>query len=104
MAEVYGLQKIKYVPLKEITRQDANDLRDHLLRRLSANSVARNLSMSRSRQQRDRRAEPSIPNVFTNLKIKGAGASIEDRYPYGRTHAIATPATKTTAAGRCSSP
>ncbi|XXK36091.1 hypothetical protein ACMAY8_07695 [Rhodobacteraceae bacterium nBUS_22] len=29
MVEVYGRQKIKYVPLKEITRQDANDLRDH---------------------------------------------------------------------------
>ena len=38
MVEVYGRQKIKYVPLKEITRQDANDLRDHLLRRLSANT------------------------------------------------------------------
>ena len=31
MVEVYGRQKIKDVPLKEITRQDANDLRDHLL-------------------------------------------------------------------------
>ena len=33
----------------------------------------------------------SIPNVFTNLKIKGAGASIEDRHPLMDAHiAVAT--------------
>ena len=34
----------------------------------------------------------SIPNVFTNLKIKGAGASKQDRFPLTDAHiAIATP-------------
>ena len=36
----------------------------------------------------------NIPNVFTNLKIKGAGASIEDRHPLTDAHiAMAPPAT-----------
>ena len=93
MVEVYGRQKIKYVPLKEITRQDANDLRDHLLRRLSANSVARNLGVIRAAINHVIVEQSlSIPNVFTNLKIKGAGASIEDRHPLTDEHiAIATP-------------
>ena len=93
MVEVYGRQKIKYVPLKEITRQDANDLRDHLLRRLSANSVARNLGVLRAAVNHVILEQSlSLPNVFTNLKIKGAGASIEDRHPLTDEHiAIATP-------------
>jgi len=93
LVEVYGRQKIKHVPLKEITRQDANDLRDHLLRRLSANSVARNLGVIRAAVNHVIVEQSlSIPNVFTNLKIKGAGASIEDRHPLTDEHiAIATP-------------
>ena len=31
MKSVFGKQKLKYTPLTDITRQDANDLRDHLL-------------------------------------------------------------------------
>ena len=66
----------KVRPLKEITRQDASDLRDHLLRHLSANNVTRNLGVIRTALN-DVITEQSlsIPNVFTNLKIKGAGAS-----------------------------
>ena len=37
MKSVFGKQRLKYTPLTEITRQDANDLRDHLLSRVSAN-------------------------------------------------------------------
>jgi hypothetical protein len=37
MKSVFGKQKLKYTPLTDITRQDANDLRDHLLSRVSAN-------------------------------------------------------------------
>ena len=89
MAAVYGRQKIKYVPLKEITRQDANDLRDHLLRRLSANSVARNLGVLRAAVNHVTVEQSlSIPNVFTGLKIKGAGASIEDRRGKEETEAL----------------
>ena len=34
----------------------------------------------------------TIPNVFNGLKIKGAGASVEDRHPLSDEHiAIATP-------------
>ena len=35
MKSVFGKQKLKYTPLTDITRQDANDLRDHLLSRVS---------------------------------------------------------------------
>ena len=72
MAAVYGRQKIKYIPLKEITRADANDLRDHLLRRLSANSVARNLGVLRAAVNHVIVEQSlSIPNVFNGLRIKG---------------------------------
>ena len=93
MVEVYGRQKIKYLPLEAITRADANDLRDHLLRRLTANSVARNLGVLRAAVNHVIVEQSlSIPNVFTNLKIKGAGASIEDRHPMTDAHiAMATP-------------
>ena len=93
MLAVYGRQKIKYIPLKEITRADANDLRDHLLRRLSANSVARNLGVLKAAVNHVIvEQSPSIPNVFTNLKIKRAGASIEDRHPLKDAHiAMVTP-------------
>ena len=45
---VFGKQKLKYTPLTDITRQDANDLRDHLLSRVSANSAVRMLGVVRT--------------------------------------------------------
>ena len=82
MVEVYGRQKIKYVSLKKITRQDANDLRDHLLRRLSANSVARNLGVLRAAVNHVLTEHSlTFPNVFNGLRIKGAEAIKEDRHP-----------------------
>ena len=40
--QVYtGKQKLNYTPLTDMTRQDANDLRDDLLSRVSANSAVR---------------------------------------------------------------
>jgi hypothetical protein len=47
MKSVLGKQKLKYTPLTDITRQDANDLRDHLLSRVSANSAVRMLGVLR---------------------------------------------------------
>ena len=93
MAQVYGRQKINYVPLKEITRQDANDLRDHLLRRLSVNSLPRNPRVLRAAVNHviDEHSL-SISNVATGLKIKGVGASKGDRHPLTNEHiAMATP-------------
>ena len=77
MVEVNGRQKRMCGPLYKITRQDTNDLRDHLLRRLSANSVARNLGVLRAAINHVIVEQSlNIPNVFANLKIKGAGASV----------------------------
>ena len=79
MPEVYGFLKIKYLPTKDITCQDANDLIGHLLHRLSANSVARNCGVVRPAVNHVIIVEfICITNIFTNLKIKGAGAGIEE--------------------------
>ena len=82
MKSVFGKQKLKYTPLTDITRQDANDLRDHLLSRVSANSAVRMLGVVRTAINHVIVEHSlTIPNVFTNLKIKGAGASKHDRLP-----------------------
>ena len=79
---VFGKQKLKYTPLTDITRQAANDLRDHLLSRVSANSAVRMLGVVRTAINHVIVEHSlTIPNVFTNLKIKGAGATKHDRLP-----------------------
>ena len=73
--------------MEAITRAEANDLRDHLLRRLSANSVTRNLGVIRAAVNHVIVEQSlSIPNVFNGLRIKGAGASKEDRHPLTDEH------------------
>ena len=82
MQSVFGKQKLKHVALSDITRQDANELRDHLLERVSANSAVRMLGVVRTAINHVIVEHAlTIPNVFTNLKIKGAGASKHDRLP-----------------------
>jgi hypothetical protein len=48
MQHICGKQKLRYVSLSDISRQDANDLRDHLLSRVSANSAVRTLGVVRT--------------------------------------------------------
>lgn len=82
MEHIYGKQKLRYVSLSDISRQDANDLRDHLLSRVSANSAVRMLGVVRTAINHVIVEHSlNIPNVFTNLRIKGAGASKHDRLP-----------------------
>jgi integrase len=82
MQSVFGKQKLKHVALSDITRQDANELRDHLLERVSANSAVRMLGVVRTAINHVIVEHSlTIPNVFTNLKIKGAGATKHDRLP-----------------------
>jgi len=82
MQSVFGKQKLKHVALSDITRQDANELRDHLLSRVSANSAVRMLGVVRTAINHVIVEHAlTLPNVFTNLKIKGAGASKHDRLP-----------------------
>ena len=62
MQSVFGKQRLKYTPLTAITRQDANDLRDHLLERVSPNSAVR----CRSCHSRARRVKrPSLLRART---------------------------------------
>jgi integrase len=89
MQHIYGKQKLKYVSLSYISRQDANDLRDHLLSRVSANSAVRMLGVVRTAiNHAIVEHSLNIPNVFTNLRIKGAGASKLDRLPLSDTQIV----------------
>jgi len=89
MQHIYGKQKLKYVSLSDISRQDANDLRDHLLSRVSANSAVRMLGVVRTAiNYAIVEHSLNIPNVFTNLRIKGAGASKLDRLPLSDTQVV----------------
>lgn len=82
MVAVYGKPKLALVPLQEITRQDANELRDHLLARISPNSALRMLGVVRTAINHVITEHSlSIPNVFNKLKVKGSGASKDDRLP-----------------------
>jgi integrase len=89
MQHIYGKQKLKYVSLSDISRQDANELRDHLLSRVSANSAVRMLGVVRTAiNHAIVEHSLNIPNVFTNLRIKGAGASKLDRLPLSDTQVV----------------
>ena len=89
MQHIYGKQKLRYVSLNDISRQDANDLRDHLLSRVSANSAVRMLGVVRTAINHVIVEHSlNIPNVFTNLRIKGAGASKLDRLPLSDTQVV----------------
>ncbi len=89
MQHIYGKQKLRYVSLIDISRQDANDLRDHLLSRVSANSAVRMLGVVRTAiNHAIVEHSLNIPNVFTNLRIKGAGASKLDRLPLSDTQIV----------------
>jgi integrase len=89
MQHIYGNQKLRYVSLSDISRQDANDLRDHLLSRVSANSAVRMLGVVRTAiNHAIVEHSLNIPNVFTNLRIKGAGASKLDRLPLSDTQIV----------------
>ena len=89
MQHIYGKQKLRYVSLSDISRQDANDLRDYLLSRVSANSAVRMLGVVRTAiNHAIVEHSLNIPNVFTNLRIKGAGASKLDRLPLSDTQIV----------------
>ena len=77
-----GEHKLEKGSLAAITRADANTFRDHLLERMKPNSVLRNVAVVKAAVNYVTTEHSlSIPNVFNRLRIKGAGASIEDRYP-----------------------
>lgn len=82
MTRLYGKTKMDTVPLEDISRQDATALRDVLLEQMAPNSVLRTIgtvkaAMNHSIIERGLK----IPNVFAQLRIKGAGASRTDRLP-----------------------
>ena len=73
MQSVFGKQKLKHLALSDITRQDANELRDHLLSRVSANSAVRMLGVVRTAINC-----PSsyIMGHYSGLSIEGSGSFV----------------------------
>ena len=71
----------------------ANAFRDHLLERMKPNSVLSNVAVVKAAVNYVITEHSLIsPNVFNGLRIKGAGASKEDRHPLTDAHvAMATP-------------
>ena len=77
-----GKNRVEWTPLADITQADANTFRDYLLNRMAPNSVVRTVGVIKAAinhviiendlEQR---------NVFQGIKIKGAGASKDDRLP-----------------------
>ena len=88
-----GEHELEKGSLAEITRADANAFRDHLLERMKPNSVLRNVAVVKAAVNYVITEHSlTFPNVFNGLRIKGAGASVEDRHPLTDEHvAIATP-------------
>ena len=77
-----GKQRVAQTPLDEITRADANALRDYLLERMKPSSVHRYITVVRAAVNYVITEHSlNIPNVFNGLRIKGASASVEDRLP-----------------------
>jgi hypothetical protein len=83
LKDAIGEHKLKHVPLADITRVDANAFRDHLLERMLPNSVVRNVAVVKAAVNYVLSEHSlNVPNVFNGLKIKGAGASKDDRHPF----------------------
>ena len=80
LADAIGAQRVKTTPLTEITRVDANALRDHLLTRMKPSSVKRYITVVRAAVNYVIAEHTlNIPNVFNGVRIKGATATAEDR-------------------------
>ena len=77
-----GKQRVADTPLNEITRSDANALRDYLLQRMKPSSVHRYITVVRAAVNYVITEHSlNIPNVFNGLRIKGALATVDDRLP-----------------------
>ena len=77
-----GKQRVADTPLNEITRADANALRDYLLQRMKPSSVHRYITVVRAAVNYVITEHSlNIPNVFNGLRIKGALATVDDRLP-----------------------
>ena len=82
LADAIGAQRVKSTPLTEITRADANALRDHLLTRMKPSSVKRYITVVRAAVNYVIAEHTlNIPNVFNGVRIKGATATADDRDP-----------------------
>ena len=82
MTGLYGKTKMDTVPLADISRQDATALRDVLLEKMAPNSVQRVIGTVKAAVNHAIiEGGLNIPNVFAKLRIKGAGASRQDRLP-----------------------
>ena len=81
-----GKNRVEWTPLADINRADANAYRDYLLHRLAPNSVLRTVGVVKAAVNHviiENDLEQR--NVFQGIKIKGTGASKDDRLPMSDT-------------------
>lgn len=77
-----GESTYKHTGLLELRRRDANALRDHMLGRMSPNSVKRYQNILKAAVNYVIREEDvEAKNPFAELQVTGAGASNRDRLP-----------------------
>jgi integrase len=77
-----GESTYKQTNLADLRRRDANALRDHMLGRMSPNSVKRYLNILKAAVNYVIREEDvEAKNPFAELQVTGAGASNRDRLP-----------------------
>ncbi|NBV61005.1 MAG: integrase [Rhodobacteraceae bacterium] len=82
ITHLFGKAKMDTVALADISRQDATALRDVLLEKMAPNSVQRVIGTVKAAVNHAIiEGGLNIPNVFAKLRIKGAGASRQDRLP-----------------------
>ncbi|PCH72233.1 MAG: integrase [Rhodobacteraceae bacterium] len=85
-----GGVKLNQLPLEDLTRGDALKYRDHLLDRVSPNSVTRYINIVRAVINHTINEHGmAIVNPFHNLRVKGAGNSAGDRLPLTAQEALA---------------
>ena len=82
LREALGSSAVDELPVEEITRKDANKLRDYLVAQMKPNSVVRIIGQARTALNFVIKEDDlNIRNPFQGIIIKGAGASKDDRLP-----------------------
>ena len=82
LCEALGRAVVEELSVEEITRKDANKLRDYLLPKMKPNSVVRIVGQAQTALNLAIKEDDlNIRNPFQGVIIKGAGASKDDRLP-----------------------
>lgn len=82
LREALGATAVDAMPVEDLTRKDANRLRDYLMSQMKPNSVKRIVGQARTALNFCIKEDDlNLRNPFQGVIIKGAGASKDDRLP-----------------------